>query len=60
MSKRFILSADFIMSKTFEIEAENEEHAIEIFEHLMKENPYDFAYRFDAYVDHEVTEVEED
>lgn len=58
--KNFILDVDFTMSKRIQVEAENEEHAIEIFEHLMKENPYDFACRFDAYVDHEVTEVEED
>lgn len=58
--KNFILDVDFTMSKRIQVEAENEEHAIAIFEHLMKENPYEFAYRFDAYVDHEVTDVEED
>lgn len=58
--KNFIIDVDFTMSKRIQVEAESEEQAIENFERLMKENPYNFACRFDAYVSHEITDVTEE
>lgn len=56
----FILDVDFTMSRRIEIEAENEEQAKSIFEGMMKENPYDYARRFDALVGHKVIDVTEE
>lgn len=56
----FILDVDFVMSKRIQVEAENEEQAKATFERLLKENPYDYARRFDAFVGHKVINIEED
>lgn len=56
----FILFVDFVMSKRIQVEAESEDNAIAIFEEMMKKNPYEFTTRFDAYVDHEVTDIDEE
>lgn len=56
----FILDVDFVMSKRIQVEAENEEHARAIFERLLKENPYDYARQFDAFVGHKIIHVNEE
>ena len=56
----FILDVDFVMSKRIQVEAENEEQARVIFERLLKENPYDYARRFDAFVGHKVIDITEE
>ena len=56
----FILDVDFVMSKRIQVEAESEEQARVIFERLLKENPYDYARQFDAFVGHKVIDVTED
>ena len=56
----FILDVDFVMSKRIRVEAENEEQARAIFERLLKENPYDYARHFDAFVGHKIIDVTED
>lgn len=58
--KNFILDVDFTMSKRIQVEAENEEQAKEIFWQLVKENPYDYARSFDAYVGHKIIDVNEE
>ena len=60
MTKRFIVSTDFIMSKTFEIEAENEEHAISIARSKIDENPYAYAQAFSHYVGYEIIDANEE
>ena len=56
----FILDVDFVMSKRIQVEAESEEQARVIFERLLKEDPYDYARQFDAFVGHKVIDVTED
>ena len=56
----FILDVDFVMSKRIQVEAENEEQAKATFERLLKEDPYDYARHFDAFVGHKVIDVNEE
>ena len=58
--KNFIIDVDFVMSKRIQVEAENEEQARAIFERLLKENPYDYARRFDAFIGHKVIDITEE
>jgi len=60
MAHLYILDVDFVMSKRIQVEAENEEQAKATFERLLKENPYDYARQFDAFVGHKVIDVNED
>lgn len=55
----FVLDVDITMSKRVYIKAENEQDAVAIFERMMYNDPYEVATKFDAYVDYEVTEVNE-
>lgn len=57
--KKYYISVDITMSKIFEIEAENEQQAKNIVCDKFKANPYDLAYGFTSYVNHEITDVEE-
>ena len=59
---KFNVDVDITMSKSFEIEAENEENSIEIVEDMIDKNPYGFTNGFSHYVKHEVVcanEIEE-
>lgn len=58
--KNFIIDVDFTMSKRIQVEAENEERAKAIVNGWIKYNPYEFAHNFDAYVTHEITDVNEE
>jgi hypothetical protein len=58
--KTFILDVDFTMSKRIQVEAENEEQARMVFKRLVGDNPYNFAKDFDAYVYHDIIDVEEE
>ena len=58
--KNFILDVDFVMSKRIQVEAENEEQAKATFERLLKEDHYDYARQFDAFVGHKIIDVTED
>lgn len=60
MAKRFIVSTDFIMSKTFEIEAENEEQAKSEVHKIMNKNPYDYICDFSHYVGYEIIDANEE
>lgn len=57
--KQFEVDIDITMSKRIYIDAENEDEAREKVEQRMKENPYEQASDFDAYVSHEITDVNE-
>lgn len=56
----FILDVDFVMSKRIQVEAESEEQAKATFERLLKEDPYNYARQFDAFVGHKVINVNEE
>lgn len=58
--KNFVVDVDFTMSKSFEVEAENEEQAMAMADAMISKNPYDYAHNFSHYVSHEVIDVEED
>ena len=58
--KNYILDVDFVMSKRIQVEAESEEQAKAIFERLLKEDPYDYARQFDAFIGHKVIDVNEE
>lgn len=58
--KHFELDVDITMSKRISVEAESEERAKAIVNGWMKYNPYEYAHSFDAYVKHEITDVNEE
>jgi len=58
--KLFSIDVDFVMSKRIQVEAESEEQAKAIFERLLKEDPYDYARQFDAFIGHKIIDVTED
>lgn len=58
--KNFVVDVDFVMSKRIQVQAESEEQARTIFERLLKEDPYDYARQFDAFVGHKIIDVNED
>jgi hypothetical protein len=58
--KHFEVDVDITMSKRISVEAESEEHAKAIVNGWMKYNPYEYAHSFDAYVKHEITDVNEE
>ena len=60
MAHLYILDVDFVMSKRIQVEAENEEQAKATFERLLKEDPYDYARQFDAFVGHKIIDITED
>lgn len=60
MNKTYCISVDFVMSKNVYIDAENEEQAKALLSGWIKYNPYEYAYNFDAYVSHEITDINEE
>ena len=58
--KHFEVDVDITMSKRISVEAESEEQAKAILNGWMKYNPYEYAHDFDAYVAHEITDVNEE
>lgn len=57
--KTYLIDVDITFSRRVEVTASSEEEARTIFEQKMKNNPYDYI-RGGYYVDHEITEVEEE
>ena len=60
MKKQFCVSVDITMSKNVYVEAENEEHAKEIVDCLIDNNPYAYASGFSHFVSYEVIDVNEE
>ena len=58
--KNFIIDVDFVMSKRIQVEAESEEQAKATYERLLKEDPYDYARNFDAFVGHKIIDANEE
>ena len=58
--KQFAVDIDITMSKRIYIDAENEDEAREKVEQKMEENPYEQARDFDAFVDYDITDVNEE
>ena len=57
----YMIDVDFVMSKRIQVcNVKDENEARETLERLLRENPYDFASKFDAYVTHEITDITED
>ena len=57
---QYVISVDFTMSKHIMVEAESEEQAKSILNGWIKYNPYEYAYSFDAYVNHEITNIDKE
>lgn len=58
--KKFSVDVDFTMSKTIEVLAENEEHAMEIADGMINDNPYGYANGFSHFVTYEIIDVNEE
>ena len=59
MRKNFVVDVDITMSRSFEVEAENEQQAKNMVYSMIKANPYDFTHGFTYYVDHEIVDANE-
>lgn len=58
--KNYIVDIDFVMSKSIQVEAENEEQAKSIANRMIAEDPYDYARSFSHMVGHKIIDVRED
>ena len=56
--KKFDVSVDITMSKSIEVEAENETEAMAKVREMIDNNPYNYTNGFSHYVGHEVISVE--
>lgn len=56
---KFSVDVDITMSKSFEVEAESEEHAMEIVNDMLDKNPYGYVRDFSHYVTHNVVVANE-
>ena len=54
--KNFIVDVDFTMSRSFEVEAENEQQARNKVYAMIKANPYDFTHGFTHCVSHDIVD----
>ena len=57
--KNYVVDVDITMSRSFEVEAENEQQAKNKVYAMIKANPYDFTHGFTHYVNHEIVEANE-
>lgn len=60
MGKKFFIDVDITMSKRIYVDAENEEDARKIANESVKKEAFYYARHADAYVSHEITDVDED
>lgn len=58
--KTFVVDVDITMSKSFEVEAENEQQARNKVYSMIKSNPYDYTHGFTHYVNHEIVDAYEE
>lgn len=58
--KTFSVDVDITMSKTIEVLAENEEHAKEIADSMINNNPYGYTNGFSHFVKYEVIDAYEE
>ena len=56
--EKYYVNVDITMSKTIQVEAENEAEAMEKVDNLIGENPYNYTSNFSHYVTHEVIDAE--
>ena len=54
--KNFVVDVDITMSRSFEVEAENEQLAKNKVYSMIKANPYDFTHGFTHCVDYEIVD----
>lgn len=57
--KKFNVDVDFTMSKTIEVEAENEEQAMSLVDRMISLAPYDYARDFSHLVGHKIIDAYE-
>ena len=60
MEKNYCVSVDITMSKTFEIEAENDEQAMSKVREMINKNPYDYTNNFSHYVGYKIIDAYEE
>jgi hypothetical protein len=58
--KTFSVDVDITMSKTIEVLAENEEHAMSKVREMIDKNPYDYTNNFSHYVGYEIINADEE
>ena len=58
--KNYSVSVDFTMSKSVTVLAESEGDAVRKVDEMIYEHPYDYAFGFSHYVNHEVICAEEE
>ena len=58
--KTFSVDVDITMSKTIEVLAENEEHAKEIADSMINNNPYGYTNGFSHFVSYEIIDATEE
>ena len=56
----FYVDVDFVMSRTLEVNADSEEHAISKVNNMINDNPYNYAHEFSHYVGHKVVGANEE
>lgn len=57
--KTFSVSVDITMAKNIEVLAENEEHAKEIADSMINNNPYGYTNGFSHFVSYEIIDANE-
>jgi hypothetical protein len=58
--KKFSVSVDITMAKNIYVEAENEEHAKEIVDSMINNNPYGYTNGFSHFVSYEIIDANEE
>ena len=57
--KNFVVEVDFTMSRSFEVEAYNEQQAKNKVYSMIEANPYDYTCGFTHYVNYEIVDTNE-
>ena len=61
MKKNYCVSVDITMAKNIYVEAENDEHAKEIVDSMINENPYSYTKNgFSHFVSYEIIDANEE
>ncbi len=59
MDKTFAVSVDMVVSKTFFVEAKDEESAKEEVRHKLKYEPFYYGKQFDSFLSYDIEDVYE-
>ena len=58
--KKYSVSVDITMCKMVDVEANNEQEALNKVDQMISNNPYDYTTGFSHYVTHDVVNAEEE